>query len=202
MRTLGPTGEDEVIACFLRAESASPRWGGALHAMLLRDGKPHRIISAANLADTEEGASYRRRLLAEFRGWRDRLLFVGFPSEIAWSRVSVTPDELMEVQYIDWAYWRDLSGGTRLPRVAATRIRAGQAEEDRRSYEEVEQLVRAGDELPELIAVTGTGMEPGRIVLVEGHARLTGYALAEKSIPAEVPLYLGRSAEISRWRLY
>ena len=48
-----------MIACFLRAESASPRWGDTFRALLLRDGKPHRIISAADLANAEETA-YRR----------------------------------------------------------------------------------------------------------------------------------------------
>jgi hypothetical protein len=39
-------------------------------------------------------------------------------------------------------------------------------------------------------------------VLVEGHVRLTLYALRPDAVPAEVPALLGTSSRMERWALY
>ena len=39
--------------------------------------------------------------------------------------MAITPAELSGVRYIEYDYWNELSGGTRLAVDAATRIRAG-----------------------------------------------------------------------------
>jgi hypothetical protein len=88
MRTVRSATEDEVLACFWQAELASPRW---------------------TAADVE-----RRR-----RAWGERDgLFDGFPDDVAWERVALTRDEILEILYINWDWWLTVSNGTRLPRVA------------------------------------------------------------------------------------
>lgn len=199
METLAAISEDEVIACFLRAEIDSPRWDQHLKSMLLRDRIAPRVLTDPDLQDAVENAD-RRRLLGEFRGWPKRLLFENFPKDVTWWRAVMTRQELLQVRYIDWPYWRGLSGGTRLARDAAVRIRQGHDEEHRHGYERIAERVRAGSLFPELIAVTGLRDE--RVVLVEGHARLTGYALAEDALAEEMELLLGRSASVARWGLF
>jgi hypothetical protein len=201
MREMRPSSEDEVVAAFLRAEIGSPRWSPTLRAMLTRDRLTPRVLEHPNFASAEENV-YRRRLLGEFRGWgRNTLLLRGFPSDFEWSLVSVRRDELAKIKYINWPYWVEISGGTRLAKEAARRIRAGLAEEHRASYEQVANRVKAGETLPELIVVTGPGpADP--LVAVEGHARLTGYFLAEDALPDSLDLFIGRSASVRNWGLY
>jgi hypothetical protein len=50
---------------------------------------------------------------------------------------------------------------------------------------------------PELIAVTTQARTP--LVLVEGHARLTAYALFPHYLPAKLEILLGVSDEMPRW---
>jgi hypothetical protein len=192
MREIRPASEDEVVATFLRAEIDSPRWSATLRGFLARDHMPERTLRAPDFANPAENA-YRRRLLGEFRGWgTNRLLLRGFPSDLSWSLVAVTLAELAKIQYINWPYWVEISGGTRLAKDAASRIRAGLAEEHRASY---------GQKLPELIVVS-TLSPNDRLVAVEGHARLTAYSLVEGSLPESINIFLGRSASVEEWGLY
>jgi len=84
---------------------------------------------------------------------------------------------------------------------AAARVRTGLVEEHRTGWEQIANRVRAGETLPELIAVTGTGQHD-RVVAVEGHARLTGYLLAEDALPGSIEIFLGRSPSVASWGLY
>lgn len=54
MRRLRPSGEDEMIALFLRTELASDRWRDALRGLLGRGGLPERVITAPDLDDPAE----------------------------------------------------------------------------------------------------------------------------------------------------
>jgi len=201
MNELRPSSEDEVIAAFLRAEIGSPRWSPTLRAMLARDRWAARIFEHPNFANPDEN-SYRRQVLGEFRGWgRNRLLLRGFPSDFKWWLVSISRDELAMIKYINWPYWVEISGGTRLAKDAARRIRAGLAEEHRASYEQLASRVKVGEALPELIVVSGSGVTDP-IVAVEGHARLTGYLLAGDALPNSIEIFLGRSPSIASWGLY
>jgi hypothetical protein len=127
MRLLRPSSEAEMVALFLRTELPSDRWGEGLRALLERAGLPERVISAPDLGDEAENqARPRLRLLTEQRGYGTRTeLFDGFPDDVRWQWMAITPAELASVRYIEYDYWIELSGGTRLAVDAAARIRAG-----------------------------------------------------------------------------
>jgi hypothetical protein len=57
--------------------------------------------------------------------------------------------------------------------------------------------LRAGQRFPELIAVE---QEPQNLVLVEGHARATAYAMVLP--PWNLELFLGSSAKLASWAHY
>ena len=44
-----------------------------------------------------------------------------FPHDVRWEWMAITPAELATVRYIDYDYWVELSGGTRLAAGAAPR---------------------------------------------------------------------------------
>ena len=184
VRLLHPITEDEMIAVFLRAELESERFAEKLGALLSRDGVEFDSADAA----------YRRRLLDEHRAYERREgLFLGFPREVDWFRAALTRDEVLDILFIDWSWWLELSGGTRSPREAARRIRAGELTgmtADVTADEHEPYL----DSASKLIAATTPSYE--RLVLVEGHVRLTAYALFPNRVPDELEILLGVSEEM------
>ena len=202
MRFIEHIGEHEVVALFLRAEIDSPRFGAAILDLLARHELNRRVVDAPDLSSTGEN-EIRRELLAEYREYgRNAGLFEGFPQSVSWDRVALDPSELWTVKYIDWDYWIELSGGSRLPRDAAGLIRAGRTVfgEANDGFLEIAQAIASGARLPELILVReGSGSD---LVVLEGHARLTGYALAPESVPSELSVVLGSSPQMKSWGLY
>ncbi len=103
-----------MIAVFLRTELPAARFREPLTALLADAGVPERIVTEPNLDDDTEN-QLRRQLLTAHRGYgTDSGLFNGFPREVAWAWMGVTPAELASVCYIDYDYWVELSGGSRL----------------------------------------------------------------------------------------
>jgi hypothetical protein len=124
------------------------------------------------------------------RQWRERDgLFAGFPDDVRWERAALTRDEVLAILYIDWDWWLTVSNGTRLATVAAEV--QGRDEGDR-------AIAAAVSSNPELIVVTDP--KRSKLVLLEGHVRLTAYAAFPEYLPHELEIYLGVSPRIGEWR--
>jgi hypothetical protein len=181
VKILGPVSEAEVLECFVRAELDSPRYGEQVAALMQRhDGDVSKV-------------------LADYRSWRrDEGLFHGFPDDVRWFRAALARDEILDIRYINWDWWLRITGGTRKPRDAAERVRSGRVpgvEPDAGD----ERIARAAARNPELIAVRAPG---SYLVLLEGHVRLTAYALFPEHLPAELEIYLGESTRMAGWSEY
>jgi hypothetical protein len=123
------------------------------------------------------------------RQWRKREgLFDGFPDDVAWERVALERDEVLAILYINWDWWLTVSNGTRLATVAAEV--QGRDEGDR-------AIAAAAATNPELIVVTDP--DRSKLVLLEGHVRLTAYAAFPEHLPDELEVYLGVSPHIEEW---
>ena len=123
------------------------------------------------------------------RAWRDRTgLFGGFPHDVEWERAALTRDEVLAILYIDWDWWLRISKGTRLATVAAE-VQGG---------DEGDRVIASGAATnPELIVVTDP--ERSKLVLLEGHVRLTAYAAFPEYLPPLLEIYLGTSPSIAQW---
>ena len=132
---------------------------------------------------TEADVEERRRSWLERSG-----LFARFPDNCEWERVALTRDEVLAILYIAWDWWLRMSRGTRLAAVAAEV--QGRDEGDR-------AIAEAAATNPELIVVTDPARS--RLVLLEGHVRLTAYAAFPDLLPDELELYVGTSPDITRW---
>jgi hypothetical protein len=198
MRVLRAISEDEMVAVFLRAELDSSRYGEKLRGFLARDGRDEGVLRRPDLGDPEANR-YRSGLLEEYRAYERRDgLFGGFPREVDWFRAVVSRDEALDLLYINWDWWLTISNGTRRPREAARRIRAGlvpgcTVEE----HEPLAAALRGNPPPPELIVATTTKHSP--LVVVEGHVRLTAYALFPDYVPDELEVLLGVSHEMAEW---
>ncbi len=199
MRLVADITEHEMVATFLRAELSSERFGPELVQLLHRAAVPPTVIEHPDVTNPDENA-YRIRLLGEFRGYgQNRGLFEHFPSHVTWQRVALTPRELLQVKYIDYSYWNELSNGTRSPLEAAKTIRAGRTifGVSNDGFLRAADALRHGAVFPELILVRPAVERP--MVVLEGHVRLTVYALVPESIPSDVTVLLGTSPDIIHW---
>jgi hypothetical protein len=192
-----------MVASFLVAELGSRRFGPAISRTLARHGLSTTLLTDPALSDPRENEQ-RLRVLGEFRGYRqNRELFTGFPDQLDWQQVLLSPAELLDVLYIDYSYWIALTGGTRRPMDAARFIHRGGLVFGRMSTEHflaVAAALREGMRWEPIICVRAGDHDP--TVVLEGHTRLTAMALAPDCLPAEVPVLLGTSAAISAWSCY
>ncbi|MDX6517599.1 MAG: hypothetical protein QOF50_445 [Gaiellaceae bacterium] len=187
MRFLEQVDEDAVVSAFLRAELNSDRFKARLTQL------------AAGVNPFERDAAFRRELLRRHRSWgRNEGLFYGFPAEVDWHRVAATPDEVLAIRYINWDWWLRISDGTRDACVAAERIRQGLVPGgDPAQDERVAATLQSDEPPPELIALTPPERTP--LVLVEGHVRLTAYAMSPEYLPAELELFVGVAERARDW---
>lgn len=198
MKLVEPITEHEMIALFLQTEIQSVRHQDKILTLLQRDGQDISIVEMPNLQDVHANA-YRRQLLGDFRGYgQHRDLFETFPEEVAWYRAVLSKEDLSRVRYIDYSYWNELSGGSRLPSDAADNIRAGLVVYDvsNAGFWKAAQAVEDGIEFPELILV---GASPSSLLVLEGHLRLTAYFLVPEHLSLETTVLVGLSPDFTTW---
>src|SRR6266702_1202978 len=121
MRLLRPASEDDMVAVFLAAEVTSDRYGPQIAEVLARLGQPRGIAERPDTRD-EAANTVRRQVLAAYRHYPSGDVFTGMPADVTWHHAALTPAELATVRYIDYPYWTDFSGGTRLAADGARRL--------------------------------------------------------------------------------
>ncbi|WP_270888796.1 hypothetical protein [Pedococcus sp. 5OH_020] len=194
-----PLDEDEFVGVFLRGELESSRFGGAVRDALKARGLSEALVTQADLRDVRQNR-WRRELLGTTRGYTAGTgLFDGFPSAVAWSRAVLAPADLAAVRYTDYSYWVELSAGTRLPVNAAAAVDAGRSVfgQSNEPFLAAASAVRSGLVLPEIIVV---GPDSHDLVVLEGHLRLTAYALCR--FPTALTVVMGLSPEVRGWSLF
>jgi hypothetical protein len=198
VRIVRAASEPEVVATFLRAEIESTRWGDKLRSLLREDGAAEAVLTHPDLEDAEANA-YRAHVLDRHRGWLQRIgLFQGLPRELDWKLVGLAPPEVLAIRYIDWDWWLEISAGTRDPSVAADRIRRGLVPgADLDSDRALAERLRSAALPAELIAIAPPDLS--KLVVLEGHVRLTAYALFPELLPDELHVFVGTSADVDRW---
>ncbi|SRR6266481_7213505 len=195
----GICSEDEMILEFLRSEVNSPRFKKKYLDIILRIGHTQQdLVDDADLSSEVQNAA-RIKVLGYTRGYKtDELWFRGFPSDIAWRHSTLQSDQLNLLTYGKSAAWLALSEGTRRAIDGAKNVNRIPIEQDiNRHISTIAKLCKHGEIFPKLIAVRSPGSS---LILVEGHARATAYALAGIEKPIE--LILGSSPSIASWEYY
>jgi hypothetical protein len=190
------SSDDEMIAVFLLGELTSERWGQGIRAALDAAGQADALITAADLGDADQNRA-RMALLAATRGYgEDRDVFENFPARVRWVRATLTPGELARVRYIEYSYWNELSGGSRLATDAAQQIRQGITVfgVSNQRFVRAARAVERGEPFPPLILA---GRRRDDLICLEGHLRLTAYALA--GFPREIDCLVGTAPAMDRW---
>lgn len=185
MELLRRSEMNEVVEQWLFAELGSSRFQAQLETLLDGDSLDDpavqlRVLSTFRHQDVEElpGATYVDGLpLSELDWW--------------WARLS--REELADVLYIDWAYWLEVTNGTRRPADFLSHLE----KEPNEAISAIVAGLRAGAKPRPMIFVdAGPGT---RMVVAEGHFRLTAHLLAEVD---QVDVILGRSPLLEDWPDY
>jgi hypothetical protein len=202
VRKIRDSGEDEMIAVYLQTEVNSTRFRGDIEAYLQQERIDPRILHAPDWRNAQENA-LRRAILGMHRGYgRNEGYFIGFPADVRWERVTLTLEELEQVRYIEYDYWVELSGGTRLVIDGAKNALAGKVVFGVSSAGLVYMAneLRRGAQFPTLIFVTKDA--DAYLVVMEGHVRLTAYLIAPECIPSELEVIVGYCEKITEWGCY
>jgi hypothetical protein len=191
MRLVGSASEDDMVAVFLNAEAASERYGPQIRRILARLGQPRAVVEHPDTGD-EAANAVRRQVLSVYRSYPACDVFTGMPADVTWHRATLTPAELATVRYIDYPYWTDFSGGTRLAADGARRLGRWQDQPPGSIYRRIVENLRDGRLPPPIILLGEPG--PANLVVIEGHKRLTGLLLCPRWLPAELDVLLGITA--------
>jgi hypothetical protein len=189
--------EAEVVLAFLRGEIDSERFGAEVRQAL----GDTRLVRHPDLDSDEENRA-RERALANARGWRDTGLFEGFPERVEWFHGALPAEVLARVRYIDYSYWNELSGGSRRPADVLATLRSGRLPDwvtDLGTDWCFRLAARLADvtRLDDLIMMATPDLE--RIVVLEGHARLTAVFVGGLQNRLTVHAYVGVAPDITRW---
>lgn len=202
MNLIGKISENEMIAEFLKAEYCSERFGDCLKKLLEKHKVNHNLITEPNLKNKDENI-FRKTLLGEYRGYgRNQELFENFPNDVQWHIALLTPEDLRQVKYIAYDYWKELTGGSRLAIDAAKNIQAGKEifNQSNERFLSVAENIKNGIKFPRLIFLASD--ESASIVVIEGHLRLTAYMLVPNFIPKTLEVIIGFSKNATKWDLY
>src|SRR5260221_14486738 len=101
----------------------------------------------------------------------------------------LTTPKLGTVQYIDYPYWTDFSGGTRLAADGARRLGPWRDQPAGPIYRQIAENARDGRLPPPIILISEPGL--ANLVGLEGHKRLTRLLGCPQWLPAELGGVLG-----------
>lgn len=190
--------EAEFIKVFLQAEIKSKRFSDPILKAIKELNTNTEIITSPNINDTNEN-SLRKEILEYTRKFVSRRgLFEGFPNSVQWYRAEVNPEFLLnEIKYIDYDYWIELTDGSRLPKDAVRKI----VNNEKVFNVPYDNFIEASEEFQkngvfeEIIIVS----DREQFVVLEGHLRLTVYALNENILPKKITLIIGISNDMKKW---
>ena len=193
MEIIRKSSEAEMISEFLKAEFASERFSEQLAESMERLGLAEKLITKADLNVETENA-LRKKLLGNFRGYGEkRELFERFPKVSEWNLCKFSENDLEHIRYIDYSYWNELSKGTGKPLSAAETIRNGIEifGVSNEGFLQAAEYIKSGGSFPKLFFLTADYKE---FVIVEGHQRMTGYALVPECFK-DVEVIVGKCSE-------
>lgn len=196
MRILGESSEEDMVAVFLQGELSSHRFGPAVRDALLAGDELEWLLTDPDVNDQRANQA-RRAVLAATRGYgEDRELFEHFPAAVKWVGAQLAATELARVRYIEYSYWNELSGGSRLAADAARRINAGVRPfgVSNERFRRAARALQSGERFPPLILA---GPHYDDLVCLEGNLRLTAHALA--GFPIEAECVVGTAPALERW---
>ncbi len=181
MKIISSSSKERAVLEWLKAEIDSARFSDDLYEAIKKLGFSEEIITKANLDDKQENEN-RWQILKTYRTWLDRDF-----DDYEWKLVELDKNDVLELDYIDYSYWNELSDNTHKVGRAVKNIEDDKVVFDvpNDAFHLIAKDVERGKDFNPIIVVSKHGNKQGEIL--EGHLRATGYALsrhAQKSLRA------------------
>jgi len=199
MKILRKSSEEEMLLEFLKAEYGSERFSEEIKAAMTTLGLDEKIILSPDIDSASENRQ-RKQLMGEFRGYGlNRELFENFPAVTSYDLCSFSGEDMEKIHYINYSYWNELSDNTRSPLTAAKNVLNGKLVfgESTEGFLRASEYLKRGGKFPVMFFIT---CDYERFVIVEGHLRMTAYALAPESF-VDAGAIVGKCdpAELKKW---
>lgn len=199
MKILRQSSEDEMISEYLKAEYSSSRFSENIQEAMQKLSICEKIILSPNLQNVSENRQ-RRELLGAFRGYGlNQSMFERFPDVTDWFLCSFSEEDIGKIRYIDYSYWNELSGGTKLPIDAVRTIHEGISiyGQGNEGFINAASYIRNGGVFNKMFFLTA---DFEKYVIVEGHMRMTAYAI-EPDYFNNIEVIVGKcdSDELKNW---
>lgn len=172
MSIIRDSSSQEVVLVWLQAELESERFGEDLKKTLDKYNLSSKFITSPNLLDDNDNI-LRLQVLKDYRDW-----FKDDVYDYTWQLAELTKDDVSTLSYIDYSYWNELSDNTHFVGAAAKNIKLIKTVFDvsNKHFFDIAKAVEAGEQFSPIILIERSD----RLEIVEGHARATGYMLANK----------------------
>ncbi|HOV29700.1 MAG TPA: hypothetical protein PLD77_01330 [Candidatus Dojkabacteria bacterium] len=195
---LKPISEDEVISVFLKGEINSKRFSLDILNAIRKLNTSKDILLHPDITNPKEN-QLRKGILEKTRFFLSRKgLFEGLPDDIRWYRTEYPSISLVnDVKYINYDYWIELTNGSRLPKDAVGKIRKEQKvfNVSYDNFLEASEAFKKKKSFDEIIIVS----DRTSCVVLEGHLRLTVYALNKEILPNKISVIIGISEHMREW---
>ena len=200
MKIIKLSDENEMIYEFLKMEMASERYTEKINSALKQFNLSESILQNGNISSEEEN-NHRKNVLGIFRGYnKNSGLFENFPSEIKWIWSKFSRQDLPKIKYINYSYWNELSCYTGSPLTAVKTILSGKTIYDvpNDGFHNAAEGLKNGKTFPPLIILTDSNEND--FIILEGHVRITAYAMAPDFFE-DISVILGycNAEELNTW---
>lgn len=171
MKVIRNSSLDEAVLVWLQAELTSDRFKNDLQKSLDKYELSTQIITNPDLSDKSENG-LRLKVLKDYRDWFEDDVYI-----YDWKLVELAVDDVQALHYIDYSYWNELSDNTHLVGVASENVKRGKVVFDvsNAHFFDIAKAVETGAQFAPIIVLE---REQGPEI-IEGHARATGYLLAD-----------------------
>jgi len=176
MKILRKSTENEMILNFLKGELTSYRFSEKLLKVLKKLNLTKDIIINADLNNFIEN-KLRKTILEEFRGYnKNEVLFENFPKIKEYLLCEFSSNDLKNIFYINYSYWNELSNKSSSPLIAAKNIKSNKIiyNVSNQQYLDCLNQIKKGKTFTPLIFLTYDKL---KFIVLEGHLRITAYAL-------------------------
>ena len=175
METIRETNENEMLLEYLKCEVNSNRFGGKLEETLEELKLTKDIIFNANL-DNQQENEQRKLIMKKFREYPIGDIFENFPKEIKWFYVEFEKGDFEKIYFLNWPCWNERTNNSAKPKDAAKNIFNGIEFDDipNEMFFKGLEYLENGNKFSPIIAIT---CNEDKFVLIEGHSRVTVYAM-------------------------
>lgn len=202
MNVVENISEDQMISLFLQGELNSVRFSEELKNEMRELEVDTTVIVKPDFLNNQENL-LRRKLFGKYRGYGEgEKMFEDFPTDVRWARICLSPKEVLQIRYINYSYWDEISKQTHLPTAAAETIKSGTKIFDisNKNFLKAAEFLKNGGNFPEMVLVARNEHSP--LIVLEGHLRLTAYALEPECIPETLTAIVGYSENLEQWGDY